>query len=105
MALARGTANVTDQYFGWYPHGWVGGLLAHLHSRWGYDEPEILRYSSRQFGLIGADGVQSVVMLLLETDQRKNVGISEYLNMFAKGSQRARILKSCSDSDSRIAAA
>jgi hypothetical protein len=32
-----------------------GGFLAHLHSPWGYDEPEILRYSNRHFGPIGAD--------------------------------------------------
>jgi hypothetical protein len=37
------------------PNGWSGGFLAHLHSPWGYDEPEILRYSNRQFGPIGAD--------------------------------------------------
>jgi hypothetical protein len=35
---------------------WAGRrILAHLHSPRGYDEPEILRYSNRQFGLIGAD--------------------------------------------------
>jgi len=27
----------------------------HLHCPWGYDEPEIPRYSNRQFGPIGAD--------------------------------------------------
>jgi hypothetical protein len=36
-------------------NGWDGGFLAHLHSPWGYDEPEILRYSNRQFAPIGAD--------------------------------------------------
>lgn len=60
--------------------------MVYLDSPWGHDAPEILRYSSRQFGLIGADGAQSVVTLPLETDQRKNVGTSEYLNVFAKGS-------------------
>ena len=39
MVLARGAANVADQLFGWHATGWGGGLLAHLHSRWGYDEP------------------------------------------------------------------
>ena len=55
MALARGTANIADQPFGWYPHGWGGGFLAYLHSPLGYGEPEILRYSNHQFRLIGAD--------------------------------------------------
>jgi Asp-tRNA(Asn)/Glu-tRNA(Gln) amidotransferase A subunit family amidase len=36
-------------------NGWGRGFLAHLHSPWGYDEPEILRYSNRQFAPIGAD--------------------------------------------------
>jgi hypothetical protein len=58
MVLARGTTNIADQFFGWYPRGWDGGFLAHLHSPWGYDEPEILRYSNRQFGPIGADAGQ-----------------------------------------------
>ncbi len=58
MALARGTANISDQFFGWHPRGWDGGFLAHVHSPWGYDEPEILRYSNRQFGPIGADAGQ-----------------------------------------------
>lgn len=30
-------------------------MSAHLHSQWGYDRPEILRNSIRQFGLIDAD--------------------------------------------------
>jgi hypothetical protein len=55
MVLARGAANIADQLFGWQPRGWDGGFLAHLHPPWGYDEPEILRYSNRQFGPIGAD--------------------------------------------------
>jgi hypothetical protein len=38
--------------------GGGGGFLAYLHPPWGYDEPEILRYSNRQFGLIGADAGQ-----------------------------------------------
>ena len=58
MALARGAANIAHQLFGWQPHWWVGGFLAYLHPPWGYDEPEILRYSNRQFGLIGADAGQ-----------------------------------------------
>ena len=36
-------------------NGWGRGFLAHLHPPWGYDEPELLRYSNRQFGPIGAD--------------------------------------------------
>jgi hypothetical protein len=56
MVLARGAANVADQLFGWHATGWGGGLLAHLHSRWGYHEPETLRHSNRQFGTVGADG-------------------------------------------------
>jgi len=59
MVLARGAANIADQFFGWYPRGWDGGFLAPLHSPWGYDEPEILRYSNRQFGPIGADAGHS----------------------------------------------
>ena len=55
MVLARGAANIADQLFGWHTGGWGGGFLAHLHSPWGYDEPEILRYSNRHFGPIGAD--------------------------------------------------
>jgi hypothetical protein len=55
MVLARGTANVAHQLFGWYPCGRGGEFVAHLHSPWGYDEPEILRYSNRQFGPKGAD--------------------------------------------------
>ena len=58
MELARGTANIADQFFACYPRGRDGGFLAHLHSHWGYDEPEILRYSNRQFGPIGADPCQ-----------------------------------------------
>ena len=30
-------------------------VTGHLHSPWGYDEPEILRYSIHQYGPIGAD--------------------------------------------------
>ena len=30
-------------------------MTTHLHSALGYDEPEILRYSNRQFGPIGSD--------------------------------------------------
>ena len=56
MVLAHGAANIADQPFGWHATGWGGGLLAHLHSRWGYDEPETLRHSNRQFGTVGADG-------------------------------------------------
>jgi hypothetical protein len=59
MVLARGAANIADQFFGWHPRGWASGFLVHLHSPWGYDEPEILRYSNRQFGLIGADAGQA----------------------------------------------
>ena len=55
MVLARGTANIADQFSGWDPRGQASGFLAHLHSPWGYDEPEILRYSNRQFGPIGAN--------------------------------------------------
>ncbi len=29
--------------------------IKHFHASLWYDEPEILRYSNRQFGLIGAD--------------------------------------------------
>jgi L-gulonate 3-dehydrogenase len=53
--IAASAANIADQFFGWYPRGWDGGFLAHLHSPWGYDEPEILHYSNRQFGPTGAD--------------------------------------------------
>ena len=42
----------------WYPRG-GGGCLDHLYSPGGYDEPEILRYSNRQFGPMGADAGQS----------------------------------------------
>jgi hypothetical protein len=42
-------------FFDWHPRGWGGGFLAYFHSPWGYDEPEILRHSNRQFGPIGAD--------------------------------------------------
>jgi hypothetical protein len=55
MVLARGKANIADQFFGWRPCGWDGGFLLPLHSPWGYDEREILGYSNRQFGLMGAD--------------------------------------------------
>jgi hypothetical protein len=49
MVLARGVANIAHQLFGWHT-GWRrAGFLDHLHSPWGYDEPEILRTSSRQF--------------------------------------------------------
>ena len=35
---------------------WFFGVGARASSlSWGYDEPEILRYSNRQFGPIGAD--------------------------------------------------
>jgi hypothetical protein len=57
MVLARGAANIADQLFGWHPRGWGGGFLAYLHSPWGYDEPEILRYSNSEFGRLGADAV------------------------------------------------
>jgi hypothetical protein len=57
--LARGAANITHQLFGLHTSGWDGGFLAHLHSPWGYDEPEILRYLNRQFGPIGADTGQA----------------------------------------------
>ena len=60
--LARGTANIAHQLFGWYPRGWGGGFLAHLHSPWGYDEPEILHTSNRHFGPIGADAGQAVLI-------------------------------------------
>jgi hypothetical protein len=33
------------------------------YSPWGYDEPEILRYSNRQFGPIGADAGQVVALI------------------------------------------
>jgi DNA-binding transcriptional regulator YiaG len=42
-------------------------LLDHLHSPWGYGEPEILRYSNRQFGPIGADDGQHDVDALCLT--------------------------------------
>ena len=58
MVLARGAANITNQFFGWHPRGRGRGFLAHLHSPWGYDEPEILRASNRQYGPIGADARQ-----------------------------------------------
>ena len=58
MVLARGAANITHQFFAWRTGGWDGGFLAHLHSPWGYDEPELLRYSNRQFRPIGADARQ-----------------------------------------------
>ena len=58
MVLARGAANIADEFFGWYPRGWGGGFLAHLHSPWGYDETELLRRSNRQIGPIGADAGQ-----------------------------------------------
>jgi len=35
-----------------------GEFLAHRHPKESEDEPEILRYSSRQFGRIGADAGQ-----------------------------------------------
>jgi hypothetical protein len=59
MVLARGAANIAHQLFGWHPRGRGGGFLAHLHSPRGYDEPEILRYSNRPFGPIGADAGQA----------------------------------------------
>ena len=55
MVLACGATDVADQLFGWHAGGWGGRFLAHLHSPWGYDEPEILRASNRHFGPIGAD--------------------------------------------------
>ena len=55
MVLAYGAANIAEQLYGWYLLGWDGRFLANLHSPWGYDEPEILRHSNRQFGQIGAD--------------------------------------------------
>ena len=58
MVLARGSANIAGQLFSWHPRGWGREFLAHLHSPWGYDEPEILRYSNRQLGPIGADAGQ-----------------------------------------------
>ena len=58
MVLARGAANIAHQLFSWHTGGWGRGFLAHLHSPWGYDEPEILRYSNRHFGPIGADDGQ-----------------------------------------------
>ena len=45
--FAVGDASIADQFFGWHPPGWGAGFLAHLHSPWGYDEPEVLRYSNR----------------------------------------------------------
>jgi hypothetical protein len=35
--------------------GFLELMAGHLRSALGYDEPEILRYSNRQFGPIGAD--------------------------------------------------
>jgi len=61
MVLARGTANVADQLFGWHPGWWGGEFLAHIHSPWGYDEPEILSYQIRQFSPIGADAGHTVL--------------------------------------------
>jgi len=58
MVLAHGAANIVDQFFGWHTGRWGGEFQAHLHSPWGYDEPEILRTSKRQFGPIGADAGQ-----------------------------------------------
>ena len=58
MLLARGAANIADQLFGWHTGGWGGGFLAHLHSAWGYNEPEIHSTSNHQFGPIGADAGQ-----------------------------------------------
>ena len=54
IVLARGAANIANQPFGRHPLRWGGAFLAHLHSTWGYDEPEILRYEIRQVGPIGA---------------------------------------------------
>lgn len=54
--LARAAANIADRLSGWHPRAWGGGFLAHFHSRWGYDESEILRYSNRQSGTVSADG-------------------------------------------------
>ena len=56
MARARGATDIADKLFGWHPHGWGGGWLAHRRSPWGYDEPEIIHYSNSEFGLIVADG-------------------------------------------------
>jgi hypothetical protein len=55
MLLAGGAAVIADQLSGWHPRGWDGGFLAHLHSPWGYDEPEFLRYSNRQLGPLRTD--------------------------------------------------
>ena len=55
MVLARGAANITNQFFGWHPRGRGRGFLAYLHSAWGYKEPEIRGASNRHFGPIGAD--------------------------------------------------
>jgi len=59
MVLARGAANIADQVFGRHPRGQASGFLAHLHSLWGYDEPEILHYSNSEFGRLGADAGQA----------------------------------------------
>ena len=55
IVLARDAATISDKFFGWCPHGWGRGFLAHLHSPWGQGEPEILRYSNCQFGPLGAN--------------------------------------------------
>jgi hypothetical protein len=46
MFLARGATNIADKLFGRNTDRRGGGILAHLHSPWGYDELEILRYSN-----------------------------------------------------------
>jgi hypothetical protein len=55
VVLTGVTANVTHYIFGGRLGGGGGGFLAHLHSPGGYDEPEILRYSTTPFRLMGAD--------------------------------------------------
>ena len=60
VAPACNAAIIADQFFGWHPRGWGGGFLAHLHSPWGYDEPEMLCHSNRQFAPIGADAGQAL---------------------------------------------
>ncbi len=55
MVFACGTANIAHQLFGWHQRGRGGRLLAHLHSRWCYDEPEILRSLTTPVCLKDAD--------------------------------------------------
>ena len=75
MVLARGAAHIADQLFGWHPRGWGGGFLAHLHSAWCYDDPKILRYSNRQFGLIGADGGHFAKLIRLACAYRSSPSV------------------------------